>query len=248
MISLQKIRILPIGIFILAIFLCNKLINFAFSFSENSQAFLNNVSVAFAESEADEASKKDAGLEGEADKKDDFVFDENNIGKKVVDDNGLQEVILDYSNYQKTERVDKLPFKNNYDSEEIKLLEQLKSRREDLIAKEEALKEKEKLLAVTEVKMSKKVEELQHLKLDIQKKIKHLNDEQERQVNSLVKTYESMKPKPAANVFNDLDIAVLIEILERMKEVKKAPIMAVMDAGRVSEITSILATRKKIPA
>jgi len=247
----KKIRILPIGIFIVAIFLCNKLINFAFSFSENSETFLNNVSVAFAESSSQEKEKKVTESKKHEEKSDDsnnnVTVTEDNISQKVFKEKNFEEVILDYSNYKKKDEPDKLPFKVDYDQEEIELLEQLRQRREDLVKKEAELEKKEKLLQVTEVKIGQKISELSQLKSEIQQKIKTLNEEQERQIRSLVKTYESMKPKPAANIFNELELSVLIEIMERMKEAKKATIMAVMNPDRVTLVTSILATRKKIP-
>ncbi len=245
----KKIRILPIGIFIISIFLFNKLISFVFSFSENSQAFLNNVSVAFAES-VDHGSKKNfpsSGNDSNETQDVEVIVDENKIEKKITDDDEFQEIILDYSNYEKKEKSDKVGFKNHYDQEEIQLLEQLRQKREKLEIKEAEIKKKESLLLVTERRVNKKIDELNHLKAEIQKKIKTLNEDQERQIHSLVKTYEAMKPKSAAGIFNELDMGVLIEIVDRMKDAKKAPVLAIMNPERVTLITSILATRKKIP-
>lgn len=252
---LRRVRILPIGIFILSVFLFNKFIGFVFSFSEHSQTFLNHVTVAFAEaegektpedalpggaiSEEDATTGEDAAKEGGSDK--------GAIEKKVTKHRGLQEIILDYSNYKKPEAPPKVPFKEHYDAEEIQLLQQLREKREQLKQKEADLEEKDKLLRVTESRIIKKIEELDHLRTEIQKKINLLNDDQEKQIRSLVKTYESMKPKAAAGIFNELELAVLIEILDRMKEAKKAPILALMNSERATLVTSILATRKNIP-
>ncbi len=39
----------------------------------------------------------------------------------------------------------------------------------------------------------------------------------------LVKVYETMKPRDAAAIFNDMDLPVLLQVLDRMKEAKSRP-------------------------
>jgi len=69
-------------------------------------------------------------------------------------------------------------------------------------------------------------------------------DGTESQYQSLVKIYENMKPKDAARIFEQLEMAVLIPVVERMKERKTAPILAKMDPVKAQAITVELAQRR----
>ena len=56
-----------------------------------------------------------------------------------------------------------------------------------------------------------------------------------------------MKPKDAARIFEQLDMVVLLDVIERMKERKSAPILAKMKPQRAKEITLELAQRRGLP-
>ena len=73
------------------------------------------------------------------------------------------------------------------------------------------------------------------------------DEETEAQMKSLVKIYEAMKPKDAARIFEQLDLVVLLDVIERMKERKTAPILANMDPERAKTITLELAQRRTLP-
>ena len=72
----------------------------------------------------------------------------------------------------------------------------------------------------------------------------HQNDGKKFQ--KLVKVYESMKPKEAAKIFNDLQIGVLVEMTLNMKESRLAAILSEMKPEKARELTSILATQSDI--
>jgi flagellar motility protein MotE (MotC chaperone) len=56
-----------------------------------------------------------------------------------------------------------------------------------------------------------------------------------------------MKPKDAARIFGELDMVVLLDVIERMKERKIAPILAEMNPQRAKAITIELAQRRGLP-
>jgi flagellar motility protein MotE (MotC chaperone) len=60
-------------------------------------------------------------------------------------------------------------------------------------------------------------------------------------VGDLVKIYTAMKPKQAAGILNQMDMAILKEIIKRMAKKKVAPIMAAMDAKKAKDLSQILA-------
>ncbi|HEX3498406.1 MAG TPA: hypothetical protein VHT04_03700, partial [Stellaceae bacterium] len=66
-------------------------------------------------------------------------------------------------------------------------------------------------------------------------------------IKSLVRIYETMKPKEAARIFEQLDLPVLLDVLEQMKELKTAPILAAMDPAKVKAVTLALAARQPSP-
>jgi len=56
-----------------------------------------------------------------------------------------------------------------------------------------------------------------------------------------------MKPKDAARVFDTLDMPILLDVLQRMKERLAAPILANMDPERAKSVTVELAQRRQLP-
>lgn len=60
---------------------------------------------------------------------------------------------------------------------------------------------------------------------------------------SLVKIYESIKPKAAAAIFNRLGMPILISVVERMRESKPADVLARMDPAKARQVTAELARR-----
>ncbi len=103
---------------------------------------------------------------------------------------------------------------------EIKVLQQLVSRRKIIEARLEEITLREGLLGAAEKRIDKKIQEMKSLELAIQKLIKSHDQQEDLKIQSLVKIYESMKPKDAARIFGELDINTLLKVAERMKEKK----------------------------
>ena len=126
------------------------------------------------------------------------------------------------------------------DSERALLLE-LRQRREQLEVREAGLATREAVLTATERKLAGRVEELQSL----QKKLEALEasrvQREETGWQGLVKVYETMKPREAATILNELDMKVLLQVLDRMKEGKAALILSAMHPERAREVTDGLA-------
>jgi flagellar motility protein MotE (MotC chaperone) len=126
------------------------------------------------------------------------------------------------------------------DAERAVLLE-LRDRRQELEAREATLASRESMLAAAETKLSARIEELQSL----QKKLEGLDASRKQQEDAawqgLVKVYETMKPRDAAVIFNDLGMQVLLSVVERMKEAKAAAILAAMTPDKAREVTTQLA-------
>lgn len=131
--------------------------------------------------------------------------------------------------------------------EEINLLQSLSERREEIEQRGRVLDQREVLLKAAESRIDEKVAELEALRKSIEGLLEEHDEETEAQMKSLVKIYEAMKPKDAARIFEQLDLAVLLDVIERMKERKTAPILAKMDPERAKTITLELAQRRTLP-
>ncbi|MFD2207915.1 MotE family protein [Kiloniella antarctica] len=131
--------------------------------------------------------------------------------------------------------------------EEVELLQSLSARREQLEAREREFEQREVLLLAAERRIDEKIAELGKLQNTIEGLIVQHDEQSDTQMTSLVKIYESMKPKDAARIFEELDMIVLLDVVQRMKERKTAPILASMNPKRAKEITLELAQRRDLP-
>lgn len=130
---------------------------------------------------------------------------------------------------------------------EIEVLQQLAGRREELDRRAADLQVRENLLKATEKRIEERIQELKQLEARIEATLVQRDAEAERKIKSLVKVYENMKPRDAARIFEQLGMDVLLEVAERMREQKIAPILADMDPQKAKELTVELATRKDLP-
>ncbi len=131
--------------------------------------------------------------------------------------------------------------------EEIDLLQMLAKRREVIEQRAAGLKQRETLLEAAEKRIDEKIAKLEVLQKAIEDLLIRRDEQEEAQLTSLVKIYENMKPKDAARIFEELDMAVLLDVIERMKERKTAPILAQMNPRRAKAITLELAQRRGLP-
>lgn len=131
--------------------------------------------------------------------------------------------------------------------EELALLQSLSQRREELEQRAREIDEREVLLKAAEQRIEQRIGELERLQQSIESLLVEHDEQTEAQMQSLVKIYESMKPKDAARIFEELDMEVLLDVVERMKERKTAPILAEMNPQRAKSVTLELAQRRELP-
>ncbi|WP_448188903.1 MotE family protein [Azospirillum sp. sgz301742] len=122
------------------------------------------------------------------------------------------------------------------------------NRRAEVERRTKDVEQREALLAAAEKRIDQKLQELDKVRTDIQKLLRTGDDKQSAQLESLVKIYETMKPKEAARIFEELDMPVLLDVIQRMKEQKTAPILAAMDPVKAKTVTSALVERRTMPA
>ena len=130
---------------------------------------------------------------------------------------------------------------------EVDLLQHLAERRRVIESREQELQIRTGLLTAAEARIDKKIEELKVLRETINSLIKTFDAQQDAKLLSLVKIYENMKPKEAAKIFEDMEMDILLEVAERMKERKLSPIMAKMNPEKAREMTVELARLRQLP-
>lgn len=105
---------------------------------------------------------------------------------------------------------------------------------------------RERLLEAAEKRVDGKIAELRALEARL-KELTGVQDEQAaKQFTSLVKVYETMKPKDAARIFEKLDLGVQLAVAHRMKEAKMAAILAEMNPEAAKSLTMALAEHANV--
>jgi flagellar motility protein MotE (MotC chaperone) len=133
-----------------------------------------------------------------------------------------------------------------YSPADIDVLQQLADRRAELEQWASDLALREQLLKVTESRIETQVGDLKTAQSALKGLLKQYDQEQETKLKSLVKVYEAMKPKDAARIFEQLEMDVLLDVVERMKEAKIAPVLAAMNPDKAKDVTFELAQRRKM--
>ena len=125
-------------------------------------------------------------------------------------------------------------------SERAVLLE-LRERRAMLDRREQTLDAREALIVAAERRFQERTEQLTTLQTRLEQLDGTRRDHDAANWRGIVKTYETMRPKDAAAILNDMEEAVLLQVLDRMKESKAAPILAAMTPERARSATAQLA-------
>lgn len=125
------------------------------------------------------------------------------------------------------------------------LLADLRERRRQLDARAAKLDEREGVISAAELRLGDRVKQLTALQTKLESLDKQRRDREEANWTGLVKTYEAMKPRDAAIIFNDLDNTLLVQVLDRMKERSAAAILAAMTPERARAATKLLADWRK---
>lgn len=132
-------------------------------------------------------------------------------------------------------------------SAEIAVLDKLGQRRKELERRARTMDLRESVLEATEKRLDTKISELKKIQATIDSMLQKHDEQQDKKMKSLVKIYESMKPKDAARIFERLELPILLDVIERMREAKSAPILAKMNPGRAKAVTAALAVRRSLP-
>lgn len=124
------------------------------------------------------------------------------------------------------------------------VLEELRARRAMLDQREQALLVRESVMAATEQRLARRIEELGALQQRLEALDKAAREREDSGWRGLVRIYENMRPRDAARIFNELEMVTLVEVVDRMKERTAAPILAGMEPDKAKALTAELARRR----
>lgn len=130
---------------------------------------------------------------------------------------------------------------------QVDVLTSLSKRRAELDARERDVEMRENLIRAAEDRVDRKIADLKQLQTQIQALLQQHDDAQHKQIDSLVKTYSSMKPKDAARIFDNLNDDVLLAVASGMKPDVLGAILAQMQAEVAQKLTVKLADKLKLP-
>lgn len=117
----------------------------------------------------------------------------------------------------------------------------LRARRESLEERERTIATRESLLAVAEQRLAARLAELTTLQGRLEQADVDAREREESHWRTMAKLYETMRPREAAAVFNELDLPILVQVVERMNDRRAAPVLGAMLPDRVRQLTVELA-------
>lgn len=132
-------------------------------------------------------------------------------------------------------------------SSEGALNSRLGERRDALDQREEELEMRSALVEAAEKRLEERTAELKALEEKVGKLVEQNKATEEQQFVGLVAMYETMKPKDAATIFNQLDLPVLLGVAKAMNPRKMAPILAKMDPMKAKALTDGIAAADDPP-
>ena len=128
------------------------------------------------------------------------------------------------------------------------LLEGLRARRTELESRDQALAAREMVLAAAERRLGQRIEELGALQQRLEAIDRTRSEREEAGWRQMVKLYEGLRPRDAAAIFDDLEMPVLVQLMDRMREAKAAPVLGAMKPDRARLLTAELARHRARPA
>ena len=127
------------------------------------------------------------------------------------------------------------------------VLQRLSERRSELDAREQALELQSNLVAAAETRLNERIASLKAVEARVQSLLDQQDAVEEAQFDALVSMYANMKSSDAANVFNSLNMDILLQIALKMSPRKMSPILADMTVERAQQLTIQIATAQLSP-
>ena len=133
-----------------------------------------------------------------------------------------------------------LPTNTAFTQSEIMILQELAERREALDLRAQEIDKRAIQLKVTEEEINKKLRQLKDYEQKLEKLINIYSEQEQENLNAMIKMYTAMKPKDAARIFNNLDMNITVALLKGMKPSTSSAILSQMDSQKAQAVTAEL--------
>jgi flagellar motility protein MotE (MotC chaperone) len=130
---------------------------------------------------------------------------------------------------------------------EVDVVNSLSRRRRELDVQGAQLNNQANMIAAAEQRVDAKISQLKQLQAQINALLVQRDKLQQDQIDSLVKTYSTMKAKDAARIFNTLPDDVLVPVAQKMKSDILAQVLANMNSDNAKTLTIKLANKLTLP-
>lgn len=120
------------------------------------------------------------------------------------------------------------------------LLSDLAARNKKIIQREKEIEEKSSLLEFLQKQIKKDLESLQKIKVEIKSTLKTVDEEHKKKLTHLIKAYENMKPKQAAQILNYTPVTTLKIIFSLMNQRKLSIILGYMKPQTVEKVVHLI--------
>jgi flagellar motility protein MotE (MotC chaperone) len=132
-------------------------------------------------------------------------------------------------------------------SQEVLVLRSLSERRKALDEREAGISTREAAAAAAEQRLQDQIGQLKSVESEVQTLLAAMTAQSDKRMTDLVKTYEAMKPKDAAKIFDGMEDKLLIDIAKTMKPASLAAVMSLMQPKRAETLTRMLSDLAKPP-
>ena len=128
----------------------------------------------------------------------------------------------------------------------VEMTEEFQKRRADLDQREHGLKQREDELKKRETALQEEMQKLSGIRNDIQSLSGDQKKKQEERVAKLVETFERMSPKAASEMLVKMEPTLSVSAMQALSTEKLAKILNVMDAAQASQLSELMAGRKRL--
>jgi flagellar motility protein MotE (MotC chaperone) len=137
--------------------------------------------------------------------------------------------------------------KQESESEEVELnhLARLRDRKIELDKREEELVKLEESLMQQRTELEQKLKELDNVRRNISSTLEEKVQNDDQKVQDLVAFYSNMKPPQAAKIFESLDEALAVRVMEKMKKKNAADIMNLLKPDKAQTLSEKYAGYRK---
>ena len=123
-----------------------------------------------------------------------------------------------------------------YSKEKLKTLRELSARQRELDAVEREVEMKRRIVEASEARIDDKIRLLKGMRRSIEGVLNARKKGHDDRINRLVQIYETMKPKDAAAIFNQMDISLSVELARGMTRKSFAAVLSEMEPEKAKKL------------